>query len=232
MKAGRGAIVVLAKAPRPGLVKTRMSPPLSPAQAAELYANLLDDVLVATAELAQALGLEALVAAHPPDARGEVARRAPPGMRVVAQHGADLGARMARAVAEAAAAGATPILLRGSDSPVLGRETVSLLLDALTRVDVAVCPDLDGGYNLIGLHAPAAAIFDHPMSTRSVLEDTLTAARAQGLRSELLPPGFDLDTTDDLTHLAAARERGDAKLCPRLLAYLDTNDLWPQRDGR
>jgi hypothetical protein len=224
--AARGAIVVFAKAPRPGFVKTRMSPPFSAEQAACFYGHLLDDVLDATAEFAQALGLDPILTVHPPDARREMADRCPPAFRVIAQHGRDLGERMGWAASEAAAGGASSILLRGSDSPVLGGEIVGGLLASLADTDVAICPDRDGGYSLIGMRTPVAGLFDHPMSTRSVLDDTLANAAALGLRTKLMEPSFDLDTVADLTELAARRERGDASLCPRTIGYLDELGAW------
>jgi rSAM/selenodomain-associated transferase 1 len=222
----RGAIVVFAKAPRPGLVKTRMCPPFSEEEAARLYGHLLDDVLEATAEFAGALDLEPIVAVYPPDARSELAARAPPVFRVVSQHGRDLGERMSWAASEAAAGGAAPVLLRGSDSPVLGRELVGELLARLADADVAICPDRDGGYSLIGMRRPVAGLFDHPMSTGSVLEDTLANASALGLRAELVTASFDLDSAQDLARLAAWRTRGDPDMCPRLLRYLDEIGAW------
>ncbi len=219
-------LVVFAKEPRPGFVKTRMSPALSPEQAAGLYAALLDDVLAASASHAAQLGLEPVLAVHPPAACAALARRAPGGVRTVAQRGASLAERMAAVVAQAAAAGARRILLRGSDSPLLGAYTVAAALAALERADLALCPDRDGGYALVGLRSVAPGLFAHPMSTASALADTLANARAAGLGAQLLPPGFDLDTTSDLALLA--RERGAAaeRLCPRTLSYLDTNALW------
>ena len=101
-----GALVVFAKEPRPGFVKTRMSPALSPEQAAELYAVLLEDVLAASAAIAVQLGLEAVLAVHPPEACEALAHRAPGVFRAVAQRGASLGERMAWAVTQMAAAGA------------------------------------------------------------------------------------------------------------------------------
>ena len=83
-------LIVFAKEPRPGFVKTRMSPPLSAEQAAGLYAALLDDVLAATAEHAEAFGLAPVLAVHPPEACAALARRAPPGFRVVAQRGGSI----------------------------------------------------------------------------------------------------------------------------------------------
>jgi rSAM/selenodomain-associated transferase 1 len=219
-------IVVFAKAPHAGLVKTRMTPPLSPEQAAELYGNLLDDVLAATVEIARGLDLEPVVTVHPPECCPEISRRAPREYRVVAQHGRDLGERMAWAAGEAAAGGASPILLRGSDSPVLEADTVAAVVDRLEEADLAICPDLDGGYSLIGMRRPNPRLFDHAMSTQSVLEDTLANARELGLEALVLPPSFDLDTAQDLARLAEARERGDATLCPLTLEYLDSNQLW------
>jgi rSAM/selenodomain-associated transferase 1 len=221
----KGVILVFAKAPRPGLVKTRMTPPFSPSEAAAFYACLLDDVLETTAESARRLGLDAVVAVHPAEACGEIARRAPPIFRVVAQCGKDLGERMQWAVSEAAAGGFSPVLLRGSDSPALSPGTIEEALGSLGEADVVISPDLDGGYNLIGLRTPAPPLFAHPMSTGSVVADTLSSARRLGLTARLLAGGFDLDTADDLRWLADARRRGTAP-CPRTLSFLDENALW------
>jgi rSAM/selenodomain-associated transferase 1 len=228
VNAPRGSIVVFAKAPRPGFVKTRMSPPLTPDQAADLYRNLLDDVLAVTAEFSRGLGLDPVVAVHPPEACREMSGRVAPAFRVVAQRGRHLGERMAWAAREAGAAGARRILLRGSDSPVLDGDVVAAVLDRLEDHDLAICPDTDGGYSLIGLRRPSAGLFDHAMSTQSVLEDTLANARRLGLRPHVLPPSFDLDAAEDFLCLAEARARGCANLCPRTLAFLDKNDLWGQ----
>jgi rSAM/selenodomain-associated transferase 1 len=221
------AVVVFAKAPVAGRVKTRMIPPLTPDQAAGLYAAMLADVLDATAEFAARRGLDAVLAIDPPEVCGEMARRAPPGYRVVAQRGPGLSARMAWAVAELAAAGCDRALVRGSDSPALESGTLDAALDALSDCDLVVCPDLDGGYSLVGLRRPAPGLFDHPMSTERVLDDTLANAERLGLRSRVLPPRFDLDTAEDLAHLARARSQGAAHDCRRTLAFLDEGSLWP-----
>ena len=205
-----------------------MSPPLTPDQAADLYRNLLDDVLAVTAEFSRGLGLDPVVAVHPPEACGEMSGRVVPAFRVVAQRGRHLGERMAWAAREAGAAGARRILLRGSDSPLLPDRVLLQALRALDDHDLAVSPDRDGGYSLIALRKPCPGLFDHAMSTQSVLEDTLANARRLGLRPHVLPPSFDLDTAEDFLCLAEARARGCANLCPRTLAFLDKNDLWGQ----
>jgi glycosyltransferase A (GT-A) superfamily protein (DUF2064 family) len=195
----RGILIVFARRPEPGRVKTRLTPPLRPEQAAALYAAMLDDVLEASAGFAARFALDAALAVTPPEACDELARRCPAAFRIVAQRGPDLGARMEAAVEDAAAAGASPILLRGSDSPALDAEPIGAALSAL---------------------------FAHPMGTGSALSDTVTRAGSLGLRVELLEPGFDIDTVDDLRLLAAVRRRV-AALCPRTLAYLDAQQLWP-----
>jgi rSAM/selenodomain-associated transferase 1 len=226
-----GAIVVFAKVPEVGRVKTRLVPPFSFEQAADFYAAMLTDVLAATADFSRELGLTPVVAVHPWERRGAVAQIAPPDFRVVPQRGVNLAARMTWAAREAAAAGAQRILLRGSDSPTLDGGVVAGALDTLGELDLVLRPDRDGGYSLVGLRRPAAGLFGHPMSTRSVLEDTLANAERLGLRACVAEASFDIDTAPDLYHLADARRAGITALCPRTLAYLDDNALWPPARG-
>ena len=218
--------MVFAKRPEPGAVKTRMCPPLRPEQAADLYAAMLEDVLATTAAAAAAAGAATWLQVHPPDAVAELAARCPAGFSGQAQRGNDLGARMANAVATAAAAGFERILLRGSDSPALSAADLARGLAALDDADLAVSPDRDGGYGWIAVRRPVPNLFDHPMSTASVLSDTLARAAAHGLRVRQLPPHFDIDTAADLALLAAARQRGETRECPRTIALLDALDLW------
>ncbi len=225
-----GTLVVFAKAPRPGQVKTRLCPPLTPWQAAELYACMLDDVLAASARFARALGLEPALAVWPPEAGAELAERAP-GFRILPQRGAGLAARMEAVVEELADEGRAPLLLRGSDSPALGFAAVEQALEALGDADIVLCPDPDGGYSLVGLRRRIPGVFDHPMSTGRVLVDTVARAEARGRAHRLLGAGFDLDTVDDLARLADWRRDGDASLCPRTLAWLDDHGSWPDAPG-
>jgi hypothetical protein len=233
-----GRLVVFARQPVEGAVKTRLTPPLDPAEATELYRAMLEDVLAVSAAAAQRLGLEAVLAVHPPRAGAELVRRAPGSFRAVAQRGPELAARMTWAVGEAGAAGAWPLLLRGSDSPALSPEAIADALAALDAADVVIVPDLDGGYSLVGLRRFLPNPFEHPMSTRSVAEETRAAAERNGRSVRVLAPSFDIDTAADLALLAAARAEGAERLCPRTLAYLDEHALWrhagaaAQRAGR
>jgi len=227
----RGVLLVLAKEPEPGRVKTRMVPPLSPQQASDLYSEMLQDVLIASGRTALEIGLAPILAVHPPSAVLTLARSAPREFQVVPQRGADLAERMEWALREAAASGADRTLLRGSDSPTLDFEQIETALVSLDDFDLVISPDLGSGYNLIGVRKATPGLFDHPMSTRTVLEDTLANAAALGLRADIQRASFDLDTASDLSRLAAAREgpcgAAVTNLCPRTLSFLDAEDLWP-----
>ena len=209
-------------------MKTRLSPPLSPEQAAELYGHMLDDILEATAEIAISLDLDAVLALHPVESCAELTQRVPTRFRVIAQRGSGLGERMARAVAEAGAAGAERILLRGSDSPALSHAHFDEALAGLDEHALVISPDSDGGYGLVGMRTPHPGLFDHPMSTGTVLDETVSNAHRLGLGVKLLQRSFDLDRIEDLRELAEARASGDATNCPRTLAYLDGAGLWPR----
>lgn len=230
----RDVIILFAKSPVVGEVKTRMSPAFSPQQAADFYAEMLDDALVETARVADQLELSAVLSIYPAEACGEFADRVgglgesiSTSFRVVPQCGHDLAERMEWAVAEAASGGARKVLLRGSDCPVLDDKAVADALAALDDCDVVLLPDRDGGYGMIGLREPVPELFRQEMSTREVANETVARARGLGLRAHLLETSFDIDTVEDLQWLAEARERGLTHACPRTLEFLDTRQLWP-----
>jgi rSAM/selenodomain-associated transferase 1 len=222
----RGWLIVFAKAPRPGLVKTRMSPPLSLDECAELYEAMLVDILEASAGFAASLDLIPVLAFHPPDAVGELIGRAPPGFRLQVQKGVDLGERMANAFAEAGAAGAPRVLLRGSDSPALEG---SVFDEAMSRLDagddLVLTPDQSGGYAMIGMRAPHPTLFEPAMSTEEVMEQTVSIAGSLGLRSSITTPGFDLDTVEDFRCFDALSPTRSLDLCPRTVELISTLSL-------
>ncbi len=225
--ANGGVVVVFAKAPRAGLVKTRLCPPLLPDQAAGLYEQLLDDVLELTDRFAGEAGFDAVLTVHPADARAELAARAPRGFRVIAQRGSGLAERMAWALDEAAAGGARKVLLRGSDNPALSRAQLHAAVRALDDHDVVVSPDLDGGYGLIGMRGAWSGVFDHPMSTDTVLVETLANADRLGLDVRRLEDCFDVDAVPDLDRLARAFEAGALDGCERTVGWIRDNGMWP-----
>ena len=206
---------MFAKAPRPGHVKTRMIPPLSPEQAAALYDAMLADVLIASADFARRLDLQPILHFDPADARAELACRAPDGYRLRPQLGPDLAQRMANAFEEAAAGDVGWVILRGSDSPGLEFEIVE---DALARLDagqdLVLTPDQDGGYALIALKEPRRELFEIVLSTGTVLNETLERARALGLEASQTRASFDLDRAEDLIRMDGLSLGDSSVLCP------------------
>ena len=203
----RGWLIVFAKAPRAGLVKTRLSPPLTLEQAALLYDAMLADVLEATQDDAQRLGLESVLSFYPQDAVAEMLKRAPAGMRLHHQRGDDLADRMANAFAEADAAGAPFAVLRGSDSPTLPHATIADMVSRLEAgADVVFTPDRGGGYAVVGQRRHTPALFDVAMSTDHVLEETLEIAARFELRHACTDPVVDFDYVEDLACLDGSRD--------------------------
>jgi rSAM/selenodomain-associated transferase 1 len=207
-------LLLFTKPAREGQVKTRLIGDLTAAQAAALHAaflaDLLDRLRAGELELRIAWALEP----------GEEIPAGPvPGAR---QEGGDLGERLYRALADAAAeAGAVAAL--GSDHPTLPLELVHRAFATIeSGADVVLGPAEDGGYYLIALRAGAVAprlFAEIAWSTDRVLAATLDRCRELGLAVELLPMAADVDTPEDLRRLAARMADGDLG-CPRTRALL------------
>lgn len=221
---GRVALAVMAKVPVAGEVKTRLCPPLAPIQAATLAECFLLDRLEQLGEVPDA---DALVAFAPRERQATLQALVPPGVRLIPQQGADLGARLDRVLTDVLAEGYAGAVAVDADSPTLPtaylRRACAVLRDA--AVDVVVGPSDDGGYYLIGLRAPAPALFaDMPWSTARVTEETLARARHLGLRLALLPSWFDVDRGEDLARLRASAPP-EAFRPRRTLAFLETGPV-------
>lgn len=216
------ALILMAKAPLPGKVKTRMCPPLSPRKAAQLSACLLADAAAEAGTLRDVRRYLFHAAA-----RGKGYFRSAPfaGFLLREQVGGDLGERMARAAAEALSAGARRVVLIGGDCPALSAARIRSAFRELARgADVVFGPAGDGGFYLAGLTAPAASLFDGiEWSTPKVLAEVLSRCRRAGKRYALLPVESDLDTGDDLAAFrrwAASQRR---PRCPRTRRWLRAN---------
>ncbi len=194
-------LIIFAKEPRPGQVKTRLSPPLTPVAAAGLYQCFLEDALETATSLP---GVTLALAFTPDGARGYFQSLAPEGTWLFPQAGADLGERMDRAFEGAFAAGFQKVLLWGTDTPDLPAAVLLEAKEALAagRAEVVLGPTADGGYYLVGLSSPQPELFRRiTWSAATVLAQTLAAARRQGLAVHLLPEWPDLDTYADLVAL-------------------------------
>jgi rSAM/selenodomain-associated transferase 1 len=198
----RVALCIMAKAPEAGRVKTRLSPPLSPDDAAELYRCFLLDKIAQTRGVA---GAELMLAYEPAQAAAVFAALAP-GFTLLLQRGADLTARLVAVCDELFRNGYDAVILIDSDSPTLpaGRLERAVTLMSGSASDLVLGPSEDGGYYLIGLRRPHPELFEGmPWSTPAVLEETLRRARALGLSSTRLEAWYDVDTAADLARLQA-----------------------------
>ena len=193
----RRHLIVYAKRPLPGYVKTRLGAAIGAEQAAGVYARLLYTYLLdlLRADLTDTQII--LSVACPADVPFFAA--AFPELAVRPQVGGDLGQRMAASFAQAFAQGADAVVLTGSDVPDLDAHLVQAAFDALETAPVAVGPATDGGYYLIGLRAPGAPLFDGiEWGTDRVLAQTEALIQARGISAVYLPEQFDVDTTDEL----------------------------------
>ncbi len=197
------AVAIVAKAPRPGAVKTRLCPPLRPREAAALARCFLRD------KIAQVGGLTGVtpVVAFTPAGERPLFERLAVGFTLVPQRGADLGSRLRSLLATLLRRRHRAVLAIDSDTPTLPPTLLQRAVDlaASGDVDLVLGPAEDGGYYLIGVRADHPALFHEiPWSTPSVLETTLTRAREAGLRIACLPAWFDVDTPEDLARLRTA----------------------------
>lgn len=190
---------VVAKRPANGHTKTRLCPPLDGDTAAELYEAFLRDTL---ALMRQTPNVERAIAFLPDDAEPYF-RQLAPDFNLTPQQGDDLGARLDNLLAVALAQGAGQAVVIDSDSPTLPAHYIDEAFAALDRgADLVLGPTADGGYYLIGLARPQPRLLrDIPLSTATVLQDTLALARALGLKTALLSPWYDIDTAADLDRL-------------------------------
>lgn len=190
-------LLVFAKAPTPGQVKTRLAGRLGFGGAAKLYRQLLQRTL----RLARAARLCPVELWCAPDARHGffVACRREYGVRLRRQGAGDLGQRMKRALNRALAAG-HPAVLIGGDCVSLSAADLRAALDLLDQGQPAVLgPAMDGGYVLIGLSRPCPGLFQGvAWGTASVLAATRRRLRRANRAWAELPLGWDVDTPNDL----------------------------------
>lgn len=194
------AIIVMAKAPRPGEVKTRLSPYIKPEEAAALAACFAQDTVHAARKLAE----EVVIAFAPSDGQAEMEALLGVELHWTAQRGADLGERMQNACEDAAALGFGPLLLLGTDSPTFPPCAVRRAFELLAEHDIVFGPAEDGGYWCLGLRHPVPALFEGiAWSTSKVLHQTLTRAGDLGLRPMIVDTWYDVDTAADLAYLCS-----------------------------
>jgi hypothetical protein len=199
----RPTLVLFARAPVPGNVKTRLAAVLAPEGAARLYHAFLED---AARVYADPRWTPVLYAEPDPDEPALAAIFGPPWRRE-AQSAGDLGARLSAAFRAERSRGAPLVLAVGSDHPALSRGSLQELFDAIRRGnDAAVIPAHDGGYCAIALSPrtePEVVFEEIPWSSSVTLGATLERTRRRGLSVALLDPAYDVDRPEDLDRLAS-----------------------------
>lgn len=218
------ALTVMAKAPVPGLVKTRLAPPLTAEQAAELCRALLLDQLEHLTALRNA---DLYLAFAPEDAASMMASLAPPRYQCFPQRGDDLGARMENVLVELWRRGHRHVVLIGSDLPPVPLDTFRLAFAQLSADGkrVVLGPSRDGGYYLIGMNQPVPEMFSGmTWSDERVLEATTDRLTQLGIDFGLLPEWFDVDTVEDLDSLRAISDLSVRDSMQRTLASLQRID--------
>jgi rSAM/selenodomain-associated transferase 1 len=205
-------IMVIAKEPVPGRVKTRLTPPYTPVEAAELAEAALTDTLAAVASAAVSRRVLALA--------GTPGRWLPPGFDVIGQRGGGLDERIAWALADARATSPVPLVLIGMDTP----QVTSALLEQATEPLVSGTADAtfglaeDGGFWLLGLREiDPALVLGVPMSRPDTGARQLARLHEAGLRVRLLPELADVDTADEAARIAAATPGSVFAACVKAL---------------
>lgn len=189
------ALVIFAKYPEPGKVKTRLAADIGADRAAGLYRDFLYLTLQNATRISNA---DLFLAYDPPGKRQAFFKILDQQVRLMAQAGGDLGHRMATAF-EQLLSDHRKVVLLGTDSPTLPNVYLRQAFSALSASDAVIGPTEDGGYYLIGLRAPQPELFQGvPWSTGDVLDETLKRAGKLGLQVHLLPPWHDIDTLADL----------------------------------
>jgi rSAM/selenodomain-associated transferase 1 len=199
-------LVIMAKAPRPGMVKTRLAESLPSSAVIELYRCLLADTL----ELAKSLKrVEVAVMCPEPD-RDELAPLVGDGVQVVAQQGEGLAAGLTSVFRHFTAGGREQVIAFNSDSPHLSPSVLDSAFEILTTHDVVVGPTHDGGYYLVGAKAAHPTLFESDgMGTKSALERLLARTKDLELSTGLTEPFYDIDVANDLVLLA-----GELRVAP------------------
>jgi rSAM/selenodomain-associated transferase 1 len=192
-------LVIMAKAPRPGTVKTRLAPGLSPEAVTALYCCLLEDTLA----MARSLKNVQVALMCPQSDVNELAQLAGKDASVIAQNGNGLAAGLASVFAHFAEHKQQRVIAFNSDSPHLPRSVLEGAFETLATHDIVVGPTHDGGYYLVGAKASYPTLFANDgMGTNSALERLVARVRTLELSVGFADRFYDVDVAEDLSRLA------------------------------
>lgn len=221
---GRPAILVFAKIPRPGRVKTRLSPFLTPTQAAAVHQACLCDTVAQVSAVKSAD--RRLVVAGSRTAARQLAMhlRLGVGWKVDVQGRGGLGERLARWFRWLQAKEAVPVIAVGTDTPWMGSARMARAIALLQQRDAVIGPTADGGYYLVGMRRWLPEIFRNiPWGSNRVVRQTLQRLEESGATYSLLRQDFDLDRPADLVQAAHRLHRrpSDAPALAAILRQLE-----------
>src|ERR1700719_3155903 len=209
-------LVIMAKAPRPGSVKTRLAESLSLQAATELYRCLLNDTIA----LVEALDHVEIAVMCPASDVDLLSRALSKTLRIVPQTGKGVAAGLASVFYHFANSGQQRVIAFNSDSPHLPAAVLETAFDALEARDLAVGPTHDGAYYLVVAKPSHPDLFaSDGMGTANAFEALLTRARALALSVHLTDPFYDIDLEGDLSRLAAELQLAPAR-APRTANWL------------
>jgi uncharacterized protein len=220
------ALVVMAKAPREGEVKTRLLGALSPEEARRIYVAFLSDTFALMEDVMEEREMLTLALCYTPEGEEEAFEEVErEGSLMIPQRGEGLGERLANCFADLFALGFETVVVIGADSPTLPGEYVFDAFECFeTDDDVVIGPAEDGGYYLVGMRKLHARIFeDIPWGGDGVLNATVERAKEAELNLALLPEWYDVDRPDDFERLKLELENNKdvAKFTRRFL-----KDIW------
>jgi uncharacterized protein len=208
-------LVIMAKAPKPGMVKTRLIASLPSPAVTALYCCLLEDTLA----LATSLTSVQVAVMCPESDQDELAQLLGSTVQVVAQKGEGLAAGLTSVFRHFTAAGRQHVIAFNSDSPHLASSILDSAFEILATHDVVVGPTHDGGYYLVGAKAAHPALFESdPMGTRSALDRLLARTKVLELSTGFTQPFYDIDVANDLILLARELHLAPAK-APRTAGW-------------
>lgn len=225
----RPIVVVMAKAPRAGHVKTRLAPPLTYSQAATLAGCFIRDTVLNVRQIVDNL----MIAYAPANARQDLELLLSSNLLWFEQRGDDLGQRLDSVANHLSILGYGPFVILGADSPTLPATFIEQALEVLAsgQADVTLGPTTDGGYYLVGMNGAIAGLFRNiDWSTPFVYEQTVANATALNLRLHTLPMWYDVDTPADLFLLCEQMSSDDPILlnrAPNTYRWFKTHALPP-----
>ncbi|HVI89802.1 MAG TPA: TIGR04282 family arsenosugar biosynthesis glycosyltransferase [Dongiaceae bacterium] len=199
------AVAIMCKTPRPGLSKTRLSPPLRPEECAEISGCFIRDLAGTISHLTIEGQSKGYAVYTPVGSARDLTRFLPSSFGMVPQCEGDFGARLYKGIVDLLVIGHAGAILVNSDSPTLPRSILRTAIQALLDGDqVVLSPAFDGGYTLIGLSRPHRHLFDDiPWSTEAVFRLTLQRAQEINLPVTVIDGWYDVDDAASYAMLEA-----------------------------